>query len=229
MNNRKFEMLIVENLKKVLKERAEKRNKIKKLIKPMIREALEMKKREFDKSKSQILEELDKEVKKIDKSFEVELNDAGNFEMCGCEPHHIEIRPMWNDNFEVLAFKDRSDRTKKIGVSFEDVLKFLKEFLKSDVLNYVDSAFGKSVENNKDKEGKKKDSDEKNIRPDKDIKKGTSKDADAEDAVENDEDLPDQPFKEVDIDKLDKQSDQNSKKPNYKAPKSVSDKLTVKL
>lgn len=214
--------IIKESLLSVMSERKKQSTMVQRMksaLRPVIAEALEEKKREFDKTLVEIEENLQKEVKKINKSYEVKKNDAGNFEICGCEPHHVDVRPMWTGKFDVIIFKDKSDRTKKIALDFDDVKEFLKKMLSGDEVSYVDKAFNKSAENSKDKESKKNSGDEPQETKEKVI-----------DAVKDKEDLPDQPFKEIDIDKLDKQSDHSVKgtKPKYKAPKSVSDKLTVK-
>ena len=140
--------LVKEELQSALveKQKITETMKFKSALKKIIAEVLEDRRKEFEKTCVEIAEELDKEAKKINKSYSVTKNDAGNFELCGCEPHHIFVRPRWNNNFEVLAYKDKSDRTKKIGLSYEDVVKFIKETLTSEQDNYVDAAYNKSAE-----------------------------------------------------------------------------------
>lgn len=219
--------LVKEQLQSVLSERAEsqktrldERKKVKAVLKKIVSEVLEKRKKEFEKTCVEICEELDKEVKKINKSYSVSKNDAGNFEMCGCEPHHVFIRPRWNNNFEVLAYKDNTDRTKKIGLSYEDVVEFMKDYLSSEDANYVDEAYNKSAENSVDKEKKKNQGD------------GPQEtDSKVKDAVEKTEDLPDQPMQDVNLKKVEKQSDHSVKgeKAKYKYPKQSDDELTVKF
>lgn len=215
--------LIKENLAVALNERQEKaqqKSKIKKVLTKLISEALEERKKRLEKSHKEIESQLDKEVKKINKDYSIKLNDAGNFELCECDPYHVDVRPRWEDNFEVLAYKDSSDRTKKIGLSLEEVVEFLKEYLKEGQKNYVDSAYQKSVDNSKDKELKKKKEDGPQETEEK-----------VENAVEKKEDLPDQPMQDVNLKKIEKQSDHsiNGEKVKYKAPKKSDDSLTVKF
>lgn len=222
-----LQKLIRENLQAVLKDRSDKaqrqnleKTKIKLALKGLVSEALEERKDEFEKTVKESEEQLDKEAKKINKSYGFKLNDAGNFELCACEPFHIDVRPRWNNSFEIVAYKDNSDRTKKIGATFEEVIEFLKDFLKGDKKSYVASAHQKSVENSKDKTSKKK----KEEGPQETGEK-------VEDAVEKEEDLPDKPMQDVDVKKIEKQSDHSLKgeKAKYKHPKKSNDSLTVKL
>ena len=219
--------LVKEQLQSVLSERAEsqknrldERQKVKTVLKKIVSEVLEKRKKEFEKTCVEICEELENVVKKINKCYGVSKNDAGDFEMCGCEPHHVFIRPRWNNNFEVLAYKDNTDRTKKIGLSYEDVVEFMKEYLGSEDANYVDKAYNKSAENSVDKEKKKNQGD------------GPQEtDSKVEDAVEKTEDLPDQPMQDVNLKNVEKQSDHSVKgeKAKYKYPKQSDDELTVKF
>lgn len=118
------------------------------LVNKLVKETLEQKYTNASASWNDLIDELSKEIKKP-----IELDDAGNYNVCDCEPHHISIRPIVHGICDVQAFKDYSDRTKKLFMKFEDVKKFVKEYLESKDLNYVDSAHQKVVDNNKDKQG----------------------------------------------------------------------------
>ena len=104
--------LISESIKEVLVERAEKKNRLEEtkrlstLLKGLIAEVIEEKKADFEKTCVQMEEELNKLATGVDKTYSVKKNDAGNFELCGCEPYHVHVRPRWNNNFEVLAYKE---------------------------------------------------------------------------------------------------------------------------
>jgi len=215
--------LISEGIQEVLAERKKRLDEQKRfstLLKKLVMEVIEEKKVEFEKTCAQIEEELDKEVKKINKNYSVKKNDAGNFEMCGCDPFHVNVRPRWNNHFEVLAYKNDTDRTKKIGLTYDEVKEFLKSYLTTDNENYLNAAYNKAAENSVDKEKKKNQGD------------GPQKtDAKVEDAVEKKEDLPDQPMQDVNLKKVEKQSDHSVKgeKPKYKFPKQKYDDLTVKF
>jgi hypothetical protein len=120
----------------------------KQLVNKLVKETLEQKYTNASSSWTDLIDELSKEIKKP-----IELDDAGNYNVCDCEPHHISIRPIVHGICDVQAFKDYSDRTKKLFMKFDDVKKFVKEYLTSKDLNYVDSALSKPVDNSKDKQG----------------------------------------------------------------------------
>ena len=142
----------------------------KQLVNKLVKETLEQKYTNVPFSWNDLIEELSKEIKKP-----IELDDAGNYNVCECEPYHISIRPIVHGICDVQAFKDYTDRTKKLFMKFDDVKKFVKEYLASKDLNYVDSALSKAVENSKDKEGGKKadkqsESEENVVNPQKGFK-----------------------------------------------------------
>lgn len=184
----------------------------KELVKKLVKETLEQKYTNASASWSDLIDELSKEIKKP-----IELDDAGNYNVCECEPYHISIRPIVHGICDVQAFKDYSDRTKKLFRTFEEVKKFVKEYLNSKDLNYVDSTFSRNVENSKDKEGGKKAdkaADEQNlVDPEKNNK--VVKNIKAE-PMNKEVDDPTQPMREVE--KFERQVDHKSKKPDYKPP-----------
>jgi len=142
----------------------------KELINKLVKETLEQKYTNVTSSWSDLIDELSKEIKKP-----IEFDDAGNYNVCDCEPYHISIRPIVHGICDVQAFKDYTDRTKKLFMKFDDVKKFVKEYLASKDLNYVDNALSKAVENSKDKEGGKKadkqsESEENVVNPQKGFK-----------------------------------------------------------
>jgi hypothetical protein len=119
----------------------------KELINKLVKETLEQKYTNVTSSWSDLIDELSKEIKKP-----IELDDAGNYNVCDCEPYHISIRPIVHGICDVQAFKDYTDRTKKLFMKFEDVKKFVKEYLASKDLNYVDNALSKAVEQSESEE-----------------------------------------------------------------------------
>lgn len=120
----------------------------KELVNKLVKETLEQKYTNASASWSDLIDELSKEIKKP-----IVLDDAGNYNVCECEPYHISIRPIVHGICDVQAFKDYSDRTKKLFMKFDDVKEFVKKYLSSKDLNYVDSAHQRVVDNNKDKQG----------------------------------------------------------------------------
>ena len=195
--------------RKCQKKRLDENTKFATLLKGLIAEVIEEKSTEFEKTCTEIEEELNKTAQKINKSYSVTKNDAGDFELCGCEPYHIHVRPRWNNSFEVLAYKDKTDRTKKIGLTYDEVKEFIKDYLTSDKPNYLDAAYNKAAENSVDKEKKKNQGDKP---PEKD-------------------EYPDQSMQDINLKKVERQSDHSVKgeKPKYKFPKQTDDSLTIKF
>ena len=178
----------------------------------IVRESLEQRSTEVKQSWTAMMEDLAKEIK-----HDVTLDDAGNYNVCGCEPHYISIRPIVHDIYDVVAFKDGSDRQKKLYMRYEELKKYIKEILSSKTLNYVDSAYDKNIENSKDKEGNKKSdkaAEENVVDPEKDNKPAKKIKAEP---MNKEEDDPTQPMREVG--KFEKLIDRKSKKPDYTPPK----------
>ena len=184
----------------------------KQLVSKLVKETLEQKYTCVKDSWAEMIEELSKDIKKP-----ITLDDAGNYNICDCEPHHISLRPIVHDIFDVQAFHDYTDRTKKVYVKYEDLKKFLKDYLKDDKMNYVDSTFERNVENSKDKEGGKKAdkaADEQNlVDPEKNNK--VIKNIKAKD-MNDEKDNPDQPMRAVG--KFETQVQHKSPKPSYTPP-----------
>ena len=101
----------------------------KELVKRLVKETLEQKYTKASASWGDLIDELSKEIKKP-----IVLDDAGNYNVCECEPYHISIRPIVHGICDVQAFKDYSDRTKKLFRTFDEVKKFVKEYLESKEL-----------------------------------------------------------------------------------------------
>ena len=185
----------------------------KELINKLVKETLEQKYTNVTSSWSDLIDELSKEIKKP-----IELDDAGNYNVCDCEPYHISIRPIVHGICDVQAFKDYTDRTKKLFMKFDDVKKFVKEYLASKDLNYVDNALSKAVENSKDKEGGKKadkqsESEENVVNPQKGFKLVKNV------KVENMNDPKDDPTQPMQVvGKFLKSSEYKSVNPKYTPP-----------
>jgi len=187
-------------------------DKLIKSLKKLIRETINEKFTDVQKSWTEMMANLEKEIKKP-----VVKDDDGNYNICECDPHYFSIRPVAQDIYNIEYFKDRSDREKKLYVHYEDLKKFIKEKLSSKALNYVDAAYSKNIDNSKDKEGGKKadkQSVEQNlVQPEKDYKVIKSPKMDS---MNKEVDDPTQPMREVG--KFEKQVDYKSPKPNYKPP-----------
>ena len=189
------------------------REQLKKAVKKIVREVIEEKTTAVDRTWADMMESLSKDIKKP-----IKLDDAGNYNVCECEPHHISIRPIVHDIFDLQYFKDGVERQKIMFAPFEDVKKYVKEWLGSKELNYVDNAYERTVENSKDKEGGKKAdkaAEEQNlVDPEKDNKVVKSVKAKPMNDAKDD---PTEPMRPAD--KFEKQVDHKSKKPSYEPPK----------
>lgn len=189
------------------------RDQLKKAVKKIVREVIEEKTTAVDKTWADMMESLSKEIKKP-----ITLDDAGNYNVCECEPHRISIRPIVHDIFDLQYFKDAVERQKVLYVPFDEVRKYVKEWLGSKELNYVDNCYERTVENSKDKEGGKKadkEAEEQNlVDPEKDNKVIKSIKAKPMNDTKDD---PTEPMRPVG--KTDKQVDHKVKKPSYEPPK----------
>jgi hypothetical protein len=208
MNISEFKKLIKECILEV---------KVKRSVKNLIKESLKDVKVEKGESLHYKMEELSNDVKKLYKDAEVVLDDAGYYNVCSCNPHHFKIYPMTDDNFTVTYMKDNTDRIKKFNLTFSALKEFITETLKTTVGNYVQKAFYKNVENNKDKESKKEEG-----------PSHTTKKIEVKDQVEKKEDQPDQPMKTVEKFKKLSEFPVKGEKASYKYPKQTDKKLTVK-
>lgn len=185
----------------------------KQLVNKLVKETLEQKYTNVPFSWNDLIDELSKEIKKP-----IELDDAGNYNVCECEPYHISIRPIVHGICDVQAFKDYADRTKKLFMKFDDVKKFVKDYLASKDMNYVDNALSKVVENSKDKEGGKKadkqsESEENVVNPQKGFKLVKNVKVDS---MNKEIDDPTQPMRYVD--KFVKTSEYKIVNPKYTPP-----------
>ena len=208
MNISEFKKLIKECILEV---------KVKRSVKNLIKESLKDVKVEKGESLHHKMEELADEVKKLYKDAEVVLDDGGYYNVCSCNPHHFKIYPMTDDNFTVTYMKDNTDRIKKFNLTFSALKEFITETLKTTVGNYVQKAFYKNVENDKDKESKKEEG-----------PTHTTKKIEVKDQVEKKEDQPDQPLRPVEKFKKLSEFPVKGEKASYKYPKQTDKKLTVK-
>jgi hypothetical protein len=208
MNISEFKKLIKECILEV---------KVKRSVKNLIKESLKDVKVEKGESLHYKMEELSNDVKKLYKDAEVVLDDGGYYNVCSCNPHHFKIYPMTDDNFTVTYMKDNTDRIKKFNLTFSALKEFITETLKTTVGNYVQKAFYKNVENNKDKESKKEEG-----------PSHTTKKIEVKDQVEKKEDQPDQPMRTVEKFKKLSEFPVKGEKASYKYPKQTDKKLTVK-
>jgi hypothetical protein len=181
-------------------------------IRTLVREVIAEKSTKSTQSWAEMMHELSKEVDKP-----IKLDDVGNYNVCDCEPHHISIRPIVHDIYDLQYFKDGADRQKVLYVPFSEVKKYVKAWLNNKTANYVDNAYSRNIENSKDKEGSKKSEssvNEKNlIDPEKNNKFVKNVKVNS---MNKSEDDPTTPMRYVKS--FDKQIDSKSKKPSYSPP-----------
>ena len=188
----------------------------------LVTEAIQELKNEHGKTGvNEMIDELNTELRKKNKDFSFEKDDAGNYVFENSPPHKITLKHLYEDRFNLTYFRDNSERTKKLSVKFEDIQKFIKDAFASPATTYTDKAYNKAAANSEDKTENKKDGNIKGKNKPTEVK--------AEEAVKDKKDLPDAPYRPVE--KFERQSEHSKKgtKADYKYPKQKDKKLVVKL
>ena len=80
--------------------------KLETYLRKLVRETIEEKLTEVNKTWEEMIETIAKDVKKINDTITVSKNDAGHYEICGCEPHHFDLNPIVHDLFDCIYFRD---------------------------------------------------------------------------------------------------------------------------
>jgi len=196
------------------------------VIKEIVNETLKPMKFSKQPSLEAKMEELAEEVSKANKDAKVVYDDNKRYNVCDCDPHYFSIHPMTDDSFDVTYFKNKTDRTKKFNLNFEELTKYVTETLKENGPDFGQKKWEKCAANSVDKDGKKN------------LDKPQETDEKVKDAVENKDDLPTSPMKSVE--KIKKQADHSVKDANadgrrnvgkfvdYKYPKQKDDKIVIK-
>ena len=189
-----------------------------KILTSLIKESIEEIKLETQKSIEESMVALDKVVKEYSKDYCVKPSKLGGYEISGCFPHYFHIRPNYMDSYDIIHTKDGTDRTRHMNDSLDELKKFVKEKL-NEKGNYVQKAYNKSAEQTNDQvKGSELPETKQNPIKSLNDKKNEQKDY-KENQVVNEEDLPNQPMKEVN--KVNKQSEHPSEgeKVKYTYPK----------
>lgn len=190
------------------------------ILKKIIKEAIEEVKSEDSKSIEESMKAVLRMLKEQNKSLSLRKNRSGNFEVGGCSPTQIEIRPMMKDSFDVIFIKNGTDREKKMNLNLKGVKDYLKEKLDDKNLDYKQSAFNKAASQVEDETKKTSGLPTTKIN---DLKKvGDTKKDDLDfnkKEVEKDVDLPDKPLAEVGDVKNQSSHDSDSGKAKYTFPK----------
>lgn len=206
---RNEDVITVEEIE-LIKDSLNIKETVNKKIKNIMDEVISKKYTSVKKSWDEMMESLSKSIGK-----DIVLDDTGNYNICDCEPHHISIRPIVHDIFDVVAYKDGTDRTKILYVNFDSLKDFVKSYLSDDSSNYVDTAYDKVCVNSKDKEGGKSSNDaEKDISVNSE---GSPITSESSKNMNKEEDNPDEPMR--DVGNFKKMKDYPETKPKYTVPK----------
>jgi len=156
-----------------------------------------------DKSKIELLEEMDKLVKGINKEFIATWDDHDDISIVAQDLFKLRITPKWENNYCIEAFTRNEDRMYITGQTWEQVKEFVKINLKDATTNTT-KAGDKVIKNQEDQT----DSSAKGL-PQKDKpktlpltneppKETKNKDKNyTEKAVKKESDLPEKPMQEV--------------------------------
>lgn len=187
------------------------------------------------KTKTQLLSDLDKIVKKIDDTYVV-WDDHDDIKINAADLKTFRIVPEWENRYKIEMFIRNEDRVLVTGLDWNQV----KDFVQNNLDNItksptgIEKAYDKSYRNRKDQS----DSPDKGI-PQKDKFKTlpltneppkTTKNKEktyTEQEVKKKEDLPDQKMRE--IEKLKKLIDYKVKDPVKLRKRKPDTKLTIKL
>ncbi len=191
-----------------------------KKIKQIIKETIEEVKAEEAKSVEESMKSVLRMIKEQNKSLSLKKNKAGHFEVVGCTPTQIEIRPMMVDSFDVIFIKNGTDREKKMNLNLKSLKDYLKEKITEKNLDYKQKAFNKAATQVEDETKKAKDLPLLKVNPVKSVGETKKEDMDFNKKdVADEKDLPDKPLAEVGDVKTQSSHDEDSGKVKYTFPK----------
>lgn len=223
MNVKELKSLITEVMKDMAKE------SLKSKLKKLISEEIEEIKYKDEDCLAGEMEELDKVVKEYDKKCGLEKDDKGNYNINGAPPHSFSIRPKSAGIYDVLYYKDNTDRTKKLNLNLEQLKEFVKETLKNKEVNYVKKEYNKVADNSKDKvENTKLPIHHKFAKKEVKDTKNDEKNY-TEQQVKDEKDMPEKPYRTVEKFKKQIENPIKGTKPDYTYPKQKDKKLVAKL
>jgi len=180
-----------------------------------------------DATRLEMAEQLGKIVHEINKDFLVYWDDHNDLNVDAKSLFRVRISQTAEDMFNVEAMVNLDDRVRAIALTWEQVKSFVKANFKDVEDIKVNTAKEKAM-------GHLKDQSDKGDLPQHDKPKrkevGDTKNDEKdynEKAVKKDEDQPDQPMNDVDIEKLKHQRDFTDKENKVKPPKHKTDKKLV--
>ena len=151
------------------------------------------------KSKVELLDDMTKLVKGINKDYIIEWDDHDDMFVHAEDLFKIRIIPKWENNYCIEAYTQNEDRVFITGQNWEQVKEFVKQNLKNSDTN-VDRAYNKSLDNYKGKDTSSPDKGmpQKDKPEHKKVTDTKNKEKDyTEKAVKNESDLPNKPMQEV--------------------------------
>lgn len=155
------------------------------------------------KTKEEMLDQITKAVNGVDKTWSVVWDDHDDISINGGDKLRVWITPLWEDNFKIVFMPRLEDRYFFTGLTWTQVLDFVKGNLSQTHHTAVEKARDKSWRNNEAKpqpadKGIPQQNKSKVLSTDNPFPKEKNKEKNySEDQVKNKEDLPDQPMKEV--------------------------------
>jgi hypothetical protein len=187
-------------------------------LKKLIFEAIEEIKAE-SKSVEEDMKSVSRVLKEHNKLLSLKKNKAGHYEVSGCSPTQIEIRPMMKDSYDVIFIKNGTDREKKMNLNAKGVRDFLKKKLEDD-LGYTQVTYNQAATQVSDETSKSKGLPDSSLDNFKTVEDKKTKDKDFnESEVKDEKDLPEKPMSEVGKIKTQSDHDGDKGKAKYVFPK----------
>lgn len=229
MKKEQFQSLIKRLLKEEVEEREKNKTKIKSVPEEHDTDPDLFPHTHDTMSKEQLVADLGKIVHAIDKDFMVYWTDHDDIMVRARDLFQVRIVPRWEDSYNIEAFIRNEDFIRVLGLDWDQVKDFVKTNFSQMKETYTDVERGKSFKNMEDQTPKP---DSGMPQKDKPKKKevGTTKNREKnykEDAVKNEDDLPDKPMKEVGDFKW--QSDHKVQPPPKSRKHRDNKKLVVKI
>lgn len=183
-------------------------------------------------SKDELLDDMDKVVKGINKDYTVVWDDHDDISINARDLFRIRVIPKWESNYCIEAFTRNEDRIYITGQSWDQVKEFVKINLKDPETN-TQKAYDKSIDNELNDKTEKADKD----LPQKDKPKtlpttneapktSKNKEKDYTEEPKDNDDLPEKPMKEVG--EFERQSDHKVKDPVKVRKRKPDTKLFIK-
>jgi hypothetical protein len=221
-------------VKRILKEEVEKSDTGKEIYKrvPEVNRGTDLKDvtphKVDTKSKEEILEDITKLVKEINKSYSVDWDDHDDIRVIAEDKFKIRIIPKWENNYCVEAYTKNEDRVYISGLDLDGVKKFLKENLKNQETN-TEKAYKKSTDNEKEKsiDAPDKGLNQKDKLTSKKVGSTSNKNKDFNEDLEK-KHPQNTPMEELKNQKKQDEHPIKGTKPDYKFPKQKNNKLVIK-